>query len=104
MKWLDKWFYKKCKKAWESRDEMEQPQVDKQAMKIGSPLSSGSNTLRSENGLNCRLYKASGGYVVEFQHYDNRTDRNNNTVHVIPDAAEFGDSFSKIVTLELMRI
>jgi hypothetical protein len=55
------------------------------------------------DGLRLQIYKASGGYVVETRSYDRRTDRNNNTMHVITENQDLGDALGKIVMMEALR-
>lgn len=93
MKWFDKWFAKRVKKAW---DEAHQVAV--------SPI----NTVRAydglnSNGLNMTIYQADGGKIVEFRHYDPVKDRNMNSLHVIRDDDSFAERLSQIITLELMK-
>lgn len=57
----------------------------------------------SSEGLRLQIYKASGGFVVETRSYDRKTDRNNNTMHVITENEDLGDRLGKIVMLEAMR-
>lgn len=61
-------------------------------------------SIGSDNGLTCSFYKANGGTVIEFRKYDPRTDRNDNSLYVVSDEEDFGSSFAKIVTVELMRM
>lgn len=97
-KWLRKWLTNLM------RDEGHYPEENKIAAGRPIGLTTKSHDAMSSQGLNCTLYKANGGTVVEFRNYDVRTDRNNCSLHVIPDSEDFGNSFSKIVTVELMRL
>ena len=58
----------------------------------------GDSTVRFE------VIKASGGYVVSSRVYDRRTDRNNNTLHIIRDDEDFNEALGKIVTMESMKL
>lgn len=60
------------------------------------------NRLQSE-GMRLQIYKASGGFVVETRSYDNRTDRNTCTMHVITDDQDLGQALGKIVMMEALR-
>jgi acetyl-CoA carboxylase carboxyltransferase component len=55
------------------------------------------------DGMRIQIYKASGGYVVETRNYDRRTDRHNNTMHVIREDQDLGDALGKIVMMEALR-
>ena len=55
------------------------------------------------DGMRLQIYKASGGYVVETRGYDRKTDRHQNTIHVITEQEDIGDRLSKIIMMESMR-
>lgn len=57
----------------------------------------------SSEGMRLQIYKASGGYVVETRRYDSHKDRHFNTMHVITDDKDLGDSLGKIVMMEALR-
>jgi hypothetical protein len=54
-------------------------------------------------GMRLQVYKASGGYVIETRSYDQRTDRHNNTMHVVTDDEDLGDRIGKIIMMEALR-
>jgi len=60
------------------------------------------NRLDSD-GMRLQIYKASGGFVVETRQYDRRTDRHNNTIHVITEQEDLGEKLGKIVMMEALR-
>jgi hypothetical protein len=55
------------------------------------------------NGMRLQIYKASGGFVVETRRYDERTDRHDNTMHVITENEDLGERLGKIVMMEALR-
>ncbi len=57
----------------------------------------------SDSGLNMQLYKAVGGRIVSFSHYDRKTDRSSRNVYIITDEQDFERELGKIITLESMR-
>lgn len=57
----------------------------------------------TDEGLNMQLYKAIGGRIVSFNHYDRKTDRSNRKVYIITDEQDFERELSKIITMESMR-
>jgi hypothetical protein len=64
----------------------------------------GSRSLNSDHHpMNFQIYRASGGYIVEFSRYDRKRDEANRNLHIITDEQDLGDSISKIVTLEMLR-
>lgn len=56
-----------------------------------------------DSGLNMRVYKAIGGRIISFSHYDRRTDRENRSVYIITDEQDFERELGKIITIESMR-
>jgi hypothetical protein len=55
------------------------------------------------NGFNLRVYKASGGTVIETSVYDRHKDRHHNGLYVITDDKNLGDELNKIITMENLR-
>ena len=66
---------------------------------VGSPYS---NRLDSP-GINFRVCKATGGYVVETSSYDPTTDRTKANLHIITDEQDMGHEIGKILTMEALR-
>ena len=56
------------------------------------------------NGFNLRVYKASGGTVIETNVYDRVKDRHHNGLYVITDDKDLGSELSKIITMENLRV
>jgi hypothetical protein len=57
----------------------------------------------NQSPLVFRLYPATGGHIVEYSYYDEKTDRNTQALHLIASDADLGDSLSKIMTLEALK-
>ena len=94
MKWFDKWFAKQAKKAWEAeRNNNERNYVDN-TIKSGRLVAD--NRLDS-NGINMKLHVANGGYIIEFQRWDNVKDRHFNDLHVINDSENLGERLSEVI-------
>jgi hypothetical protein len=55
------------------------------------------------SGFNLRVYKASGGTVIETSVYDRHKDRHHNGLYVITDDKNLGDELNKIITMENLR-
>ena len=54
-------------------------------------------------GMNFSLYSASGGYIVEYRHFDEKRGENINNLHIINNDENLGERIGQIVTLELLR-
>jgi hypothetical protein len=46
---------------------------------------------------------ANGGYVLEYSTYNDKTDRHDNTLHIIPSDQDMGQGIAHIITLEMLR-
>jgi hypothetical protein len=66
-------------------------------------LVSASEGLLSSEGMRLQIYRASGGYVVETRSYDSHKDRHHNTMYVITENQDLGDSLGKIVMMEALK-
>lgn len=62
------------------------------------------HTLGSENEpLRFTVYNASGGKIVEINHYDSRTDRHHTSLHIITSDEDFGAELGKIAFVEALK-
>jgi hypothetical protein len=61
------------------------------------------NRIDSNTGFNLRVYKASGGTVIETSVYDRHKDRHHNGLYVITDDKDLGTELNKIITMENLR-
>lgn len=94
MGFFSRWFDRKVKEAWErARNEPESP-----VMIRDMP-----DTRLDAEGMNIRLFSATGGTIVEFRRYDRIKDRADNKMYVIPTEHNFSEQFSKIVNIEMLR-
>jgi len=54
-------------------------------------------------GMSFTIHQASGGYVLEYSAYDEKTDRHNHNLHIIPSDQDMGQGIAHIITLEMLR-
>ena len=54
-------------------------------------------------GMNFTIHQANGGYVLEYSTYDEKTDRHNNTLHIINSDQDLGQGIAHVITLEMLR-
>jgi hypothetical protein len=112
MKLFDKWLYTKFRDMWDNRNKYEQltestwlkdnaVAISKSAGISVSPQSLGHRLETS--GLRFNLYKATGGFVIETQQYDSRTDRHQTHLYVVNSEKDIGQEISKIITLESLK-
>ena len=50
-----------------------------------------------------KMYKAAGGWAIEFKQYDNRNDRMETSLYVVNGEEELGNHISKIITMEALK-
>ena len=99
MKWFDNWFRRKCKEAWETRDE---PSVYQTNLVVATAKYAGHGSLDS-HGLTLSIYGADGGTVLEFRHYDMVKDRSEYSLHVISQNEVFEERVAHAITMEMLR-
>ena len=65
-------------------------------------ISSG-RRLDQPNGMNFTIHSANGGYIMEYNMYDPRTDERSNALHIIASDQDLGQGIAHIITLEMLR-
>jgi hypothetical protein len=76
--------------------------VESKQHRRGALVSSRSSHIDSR-GMNFTIHMANGGYVLEYSSYNEKTDRNDNTLHIINSDTDLGQGIAHIITLELLR-
>lgn len=96
MKWFFKWFAEKTQEALNVSKESnevyaiaESPRIDRDHM--------------FSRGMNFTVYRANGGYVIEHRTYNPKTDRHDNSLHIITEGKDLGEEIGKIITFESIR-
>ena len=109
MKWLDNWFLKKARWAWSVPQEADEGPIQ---VTTGSPvkkahrglaISSRESGELESRGVSFTLYNANGGHVVELRHYDEKSDRMKNSLHIVPHEKDLGESLNHIITYEALK-
>jgi hypothetical protein len=49
------------------------------------------------------MFKASGGWAIEFRQYDHKNDRVDTNLYVVNDEEELGKHVSQIITMEALK-
>ena len=98
--WFNKWFANKCRQAWEDSRNME-TEPGNYVTKASVGLSRG--RILDQRGMSFTIYSANGGYVMEYSKYDERTDRHNQTLHIIPSEQDLGQGIAHIITYEMLK-
>jgi hypothetical protein len=107
MRFLNRWIYKKLKKAAEQEQQDRQDEeMNAVSMKMATSGSIGIGrgpTLDSNKGIRFQVYKATGGMVVETSMYDQHRDRHTNGLYIITDDQDLGKEIAKIITMETLK-
>jgi hypothetical protein len=90
--WFTRWFDRKCRESWDRAKNESYP----------TPTVCTSPRLDA-NGLSLSIYGADGGTVLEFRHYDHKTERSSNSLHVIGQNENFEERVASCITMELLR-
>ena len=66
-------------------------------------ISRGDDDHLLNDGLNITVRSAMGGRIVAFRHYDQKIDRHNTRLYVVPEDMDFERELGKMITIESMR-
>lgn len=61
-------------------------------------------SIDNDRGINFKVFKASGGTIIETSFYDRQKDRHQNSLHVITDDKDIGKELGKIITMETLKL
>ena len=75
--------------------------VETKSHRRGALISRGSHL--DSRGMSFTIHMANGGYVLEYSSYDEKTDRHNHNLHIIPSDQDMGQGIAHIITLEMLR-
>jgi hypothetical protein len=54
-------------------------------------------------GMTFSIHTANGGYVMEYTSYDEKSDRNTNSLHIIHSDQDLGQGIAHVITLEMLK-
>lgn len=57
----------------------------------------------SPNSLTLRIYRATGGAVLEFRRYDEKRDRHEYGMYVIPESDDFCERMAQHIQMEYLK-
>jgi hypothetical protein len=67
------------------------------------PLAIARGSQLDSRGMNFTIHMANGGYVLEYSSYNDKTDRHDNTLHIINSDTDLGQGIAHVITLEMLR-
>jgi len=103
LKWFYKWLDDKIQNSRYEEDDAPVPMntvTSKRRRGIASVRES--DDFASEP-IQFKMYKAAGGWAIEFRQYDNRNDRMDTALYVVNDEEELGKHISQIITMEALK-
>lgn len=105
MKWFYKWLASKID-ATKNSDTDEGTGVN--LISSGRPKSRRIEAVRESDTLSTepitfKMFKASGGWAIEFRQYDNKNDRVDTSLYVVNSEEELGKHISQIITMEALK-
>jgi hypothetical protein len=104
IKWFYRWLDNKIQDSRYSEELEAVPMNSIQGSKRRRGIASvrESDDLASEP-IQFKMYKAAGGWAIEFRQYDNRNDRMDTSLYVVNGEEELGNHISKIITMEALK-
>lgn len=93
------WFFRQL------RNKLNNIHIEKNYNSKDLAISSGHHTPRhiETHGMNFSVFRANGGYIVQYSQYDRKTDRAEPKLHIITDDKDLGEELSKIISFEALR-
>lgn len=100
MKWFKRMIVKWVREDWDNARDVQPEDCYPNSKMSRASTRSG---IDSDPTLQFKVYSAIGGKVVEFSHYDPKTDRSYRQVYIIGKDEDFGEKIARISTLESMK-
>ena len=106
MSFIGQWLLKTVRQAVEDNKKKsysEPSEVNFSNIRLSTGPAVQSSSLDSDKGINFKVYKATGGTIIETTFYDRSRDRVQNSLHVITDDKDIGKELGKIITMESLK-
>ena len=105
MKWFYRWLSSKIDDTKYSEPE---EAISLSSMNSSRPKSHRIAKVRENDDLSTepitfKMFKASGGWAIEFRQYDHKNDRVDTSLYVVNDEEELGKHVSQIITMEALK-
>lgn len=106
IKWFYRWLGDKINQA-NSVDESEPAGLvigtNRPTAKVRRQLAVRESDEFASEPITFKMFKASGGWAIEFRQYDNKNDRIESNLYVVNDEEELGRHISQIITMEALK-
>ena len=108
MKWFDKWIMKRAERIMQKDSHIPQPEERNWAVGSKVRALSGMNQSIGDSldspAVRFKMFKASGGTIIETTLYDNQRDRTINGLYVVTNDKDIGTEIGKILTMETLKV
>lgn len=103
-----KWFYRWLGSKIQDSQYAEDPPQQLAAIGTNKVRLRKSATVRESDDLSSepiqfRMFKASGGWAIEFKQYDYKNDKMDTSLYVVTNEEELGKHISQIITMEALK-
>lgn len=78
--------------------------TDHNAVEVGDDHTDQNHVTSTDPAITLKIFKASGGYVVESYSYNKRSMNSDSTVHVISDSENFDEVLLGIYKTEILKL
>jgi hypothetical protein len=95
LKWLDR----KIRRVFQDIRDEENCPVELDSSTLASP---GHSRIRSE-GMTFSVYRADGGFIVEYFEYEKKTGDRVATLHIVHEQDNLAEALDRIITLTALR-
>ena len=95
--WFTRWFDRMCRESWQRAQE------EREINDAPVPTPIYDHHSIDAEGMNIRIFGATGGTIVEFRRYDRIKDRHDTKMYVISGEQNFSEELAKVVSLEMIR-
>ena len=103
LKWFYKWLDNKIQDARYYEEDSPAPMNSVTSKRRRGTVSVRESDELSSEPITFKMFKASGGWAIEFRQYDNRNDRVDTSLYVVNDEQELGKHVSQIITMEALK-
>lgn len=89
---------------WLLQKDYEEDSIECNTIKPARPrVGLSSSRTFDSRGMGFIIYQAVGGNIMEYNFYDEKNDRHDHRLHIIPADQELGQGIAHIITYEMLR-
>jgi hypothetical protein len=88
---------------WLLQKDYEEDSMECNTIKTPRRVGLSSSRTFDTRGMGFTIYQAVGGNIMEYSFYDEKNDRHEHRLHIIPSEQDLGEGISHIITYEMLR-